>query len=159
MFAETGRRLLLIIVVSVVVAGCSGTRPGNLGIRDSLFAPCPPTPNCVSSQSRDSEHAIEPLSFTGTAARSHADLKKILLGMRRSKIITETDSYFHVEFASAIWRFIDDGEFWFDTGAKAIHVRSAARLGSSDLGVNRKRIEEIRARWKALGNGDVTFTP
>lgn len=151
MDAETGKILSSFIMLSVLMTGCSGVRPGNLGVRDNRFAACPPTPNCVSSQSTDREHAIEPLSVTGTVAESHADLKKIILGMKRSKIITETDSYIHAEFTSAIWRFVDDVEFWFDGGTKVIHVRSASRLGHSDLGVNRKRIEEIRTRWKASG--------
>jgi uncharacterized protein (DUF1499 family) len=71
--------------------------------------------------------------------------------MKRSRIITDTDTYIHAEFASAIFGFVDDVEFWFDESTKLIHVRSAARLGYSDLGVNRKRVEYIRAQWKALG--------
>ncbi len=143
--------LFLMPVLSFSMFGCTGVRPANLGVKDGKLAPCPASPNCVSSQSSDQEHAIEPLTFTGTATEAHAALGKIILGMKRSRIITDTNNYIHAEFTSAIFRFVDDVEFWFDENAKVIHVRSAARLGSSDLGVNRKRVEEIRARWKASG--------
>jgi uncharacterized protein (DUF1499 family) len=140
-----------IVMLIILIAGCTGMRPANLGTKDGKLLPCPSSPNCVSSQSIDREHAIEPLSFTGTVTEAHAELKKIILSMKRSRIVAETDSYIHAEFTSAVFRFVDDVEFWFDEGGKVIHIRSAARLGYSDLGVNRKRVEDIRARWKAPG--------
>lgn len=140
-----------IVILSVLINGCAGACPGNLGVRDGRLAPCPATLNCVSSQSADREHAIEPLQFTGPVADAHAGLKKIVLSMKRSAIITETEKYIHAEFTSAFWRFVDDGEFWFDADAHVIHMRSASRIGQSDFGVNRKRLEEISARWKATG--------
>jgi uncharacterized protein (DUF1499 family) len=149
MEAGTERILSAIVVLSMFCVGCTGVRPVNLGIKDGKLAPCPSTPNCVSSQSSDREHFVEPLSFTGTLAEAHAGITKIILSMKRSRIITDTDRYIHAEFTSAVFRFVDDVEFQFDEGAKVIHVRSAARLGHSDLGVNRKRIEDIQARWKA----------
>jgi uncharacterized protein (DUF1499 family) len=147
----TERILSSIVMVSMLVVGCAGVRPAGLGIKDGKLAPCPSTPNCVSSQSSEREHAVEPLMFARTVTAAHEALKKIILGMKRSQIITETGSYIHAEFTSAIFRFVDDVEFWFDENAKVIHVRSASRLGHSDLGVNRKRVEDIRARWNASG--------
>ena len=149
MEAGIERAFSAIVVLSMLCVGCTGTRPASLGIKDGKLAPCPSTPNCVSSQSSDGEHFVEPLSFTGTAMEAHAGITKIILSMKRSRIITDTDRYIHAEFTSAVFRFVDDVEFQFDEGAKVVHVRSAARLGSSDLGVNRKRVENIRARWKA----------
>ena len=151
MDAGTERMLSSVVMLSLLIIGCTGVRPVNLGIKDGKLAPCPSSPNCVSSQSTDREHTVEPLSFPGTATEAHAGIRKIILSMKRSRIITDTDIYIHAEFTSAIFRFVDDAEFWFDESAKVIHVRSAARLGHSDLGVNRKRIEDIRARWKASG--------
>jgi len=143
--------LFLMPLLSFSVIGCTGVRPANLGVKDGKLAPCPSSPNCVSSQGSDTAHAIEPLSFTGKVAGAHAALSTIILSMKRSQIITDTDSYIHAEFTSAIFRFVDDVEFWFDENAKVIHVRSASRIGHSDLGVNRERVEEIRARWKTSG--------
>jgi len=143
--------LFLMPLLSFSVIGCTGVRPANLGIKDGKLAPCPASLNCVSSQSSDREHAVEPLSFAGMVTGAHEALRKIILNMKRSQIITDTDSYIHAEFTSALFRFVDDAEFQFDENSKLIHVRSASRLGSSDLGVNRKRVEEIRARWTASG--------
>ncbi len=135
----------------VVIAGCSGVRPANLGVKDGKLAPCPATPNCVSSQSADKEHAVEPLYYTTSAPQAMADLKKVILGMKRARIVDEHDSYIHAEFTSALWRFVDDAEFYFDDTKKLIQVRSASRLGKSDFGVNRKRMERLREAWTSLG--------
>lgn len=147
--------LSLSIAACIFMAGCSGARPTDLGVKDGRLAPCPSSPNCVSSQSGDQEHAIAPLSYTESAPLALADLKKVILGMKRSKIVEERDSYIHAEFTSALWRFVDDVEFYFGEGAKVIHVRSASRLGKSDFGVNRKRVEEIRTIWRASGKQGV----
>lgn len=85
-----------------------------------------------------------------------ADLKKIVQQMKRTVIVSETGNDLHIEFTSALWRFVDDVEFWFDDGAHIIEVRSASRLGHSDLGVNRKRIEKIRTKWNARIHHDIT---
>jgi len=139
------------IALCVIIAGCSGVRPANLGVKDGRLAPCPASPNCVSSQSADKEHAVAPLYYTASVPQTMANLKKVILGMKRARIVDEHDSYIHAEFTSALWRFVDDVEFYFDDTAKLIHVRSASRLGKSDFGVNRKRMEELRAEWTSLG--------
>lgn len=139
------------IIVSLFLIGCSGVRPANLGVRDGRLAPCPETPNCVSSQGTDKEHTIEPFSYSSSLPEAVADLKKIIHHMKRTRIVSETDSYLYVEFTSALWRFVDDVEFSFDDASKTIQVRSASRLGKSDFGVNRKRIEMIRAAWASRG--------
>ena len=147
--------LSLSIAVCICMAGCSGVRPTELGVKNGRLAPCPSSPNCVSSQSKDPEHAVEPLSYTKSALRAMTDLKKVILGMKRSKIVEERDSYLRAEFTSALWRFVDDVEFYFDEGTQVIHVRSASRLGKSDFGVNRKRVEEIRTIWRTSGEKGV----
>ena len=73
--------------------------------------------------------------------------------MKRSKITKEEENYIHVEFRSALWRFVDDVEFYFGDNSGIIHVRSAARLGYYDLAVNRRRIERIRKEYKKLREG------
>jgi uncharacterized protein (DUF1499 family) len=77
------------------------------------------------------------------------ELTVIVQTFPRTSVITVSDSYLHAEFTSLIFRFVDDVEFVIDNDAKVIHVRSASRLGTSDLGVNRKRVEEIRRLWNA----------
>jgi len=126
----------------------SGTRPDNLGVKDGTLAACPSSPNCVSSQSpkEDTEHYIEPLPFSGSADQAIATLKSIIESMERTEITQADSRYLYSEFASKLMGFVDDVEFYIDENAGVIHVRSASRLGQSDLGVNRKRVEEIRAK-------------
>lgn len=124
----------------------AGKRPDNLGVRDGKLTSCPNTPNCVSSQSSDAVHSIEPLTYNSTPAAAIADLKTAIQAMKKTKIVTENKNYLYAEFTSAIMGFVDDVEFYVDEDAKVIHVRSASRLGQSDLGVNRKRIETIRTK-------------
>ena len=119
----------------------SGTRPNNLGVKDGKLAACPGTPNCVSSQSEDPQSKIDPLAMV-----SIADLKTIVENMERTTIIEVTDNYLYAEFTSKLMGYVDDVEFYLDSEANVVHVRSASRLGKSDLGVNRKRIEEIRSQ-------------
>lgn len=133
----------------------SGKRPTNLGIKDGKLAPCPSSPNCVSSQSpdTDAEHHISPLTYQSDAITALAHLKAAIATIERSKIITETENYLYSEFISALMGFVDDVEFYLDPTAKVIHVRSASRLGQSDLGVNRNRIETIRAKFREIDQG------
>jgi uncharacterized protein (DUF1499 family) len=128
----------------------AGKRPTNIGIVSGKLAACPASPNCVSSFSQDAEHQIEPLAYTSSPAEAMAKLKGAIESSGKTKIITATDNYLYAEFTSALMGFVDDVEFLVDDGAKVIHVRSASRLGQSDLGVNRKRIETIRDRLNPL---------
>ncbi len=128
----------------------AGKRPNNLGVRDGKLAPCPSTPNCVCSQSEDAGHKIEPLTYKSTPQVAFTQLRQAIESQPRTKIITQSPNYLYAEFTSAIMKFVDDVEFYLDEDAKVIHVRSASRLGQSDLGVNRKRIETIRAKLQEL---------
>jgi uncharacterized protein (DUF1499 family) len=134
----------MILSFVVLFMGCTGTRPLRLGVTDGKFIPCPASPNCVCSQYPDHTHAIEPISYQGSAQEAASRLLAVIQGMKRAKLVTEQERYFHVEFTSAVFRFVDDAEFYIDDAQKLIHIRSAARLGYSDFGVNRKRMETIR---------------
>ena len=112
----------------------------------SRLKPCPKSPNCVSSFASDEGHRITPFPFTGTAAESLARVKAAALSFPRTRVVKEAPGYVHLTFTSAIFRFVDDVEFEADEAAKTMQVRSASRVGRSDFGVNRKRIEAIRER-------------
>ncbi len=124
----------------------SGTRPDNLGVKNGRFAPCKPTPNCVSSQAEpsDREHYIEPIAFRGAMAK----LRAVVESTARAKVIEQNGSYLYAEYTSALMGYVDDVELFYDESAGLVHVRSASRLGRSDFGVNRKRVEELRQRLK-----------
>ncbi|QLE55695.1 DUF1499 domain-containing protein [Nostoc sp. TCL26-01] len=130
----------------------AGKRPNNLGVRDGKLAACPNSPNCVSSQSADTVHQIAPLTFSLTPQQAIANLKTVIQSLPRTKIINEGEDYIYAEFTSALMGFVDDVEFYLDNNANVIHVRSASRLGQSDLGVNRQRIETIKSKFNELSS-------
>ena len=138
------------ICLVVMMVGCAGNRHSQIGVSGGRLAACPDSPNCVSSQSADPRHAIDPLRYEETVQKARERLVKAISGMKRARIVTAEERYIHAEFTSVFFRFVDDVEFLLDDGAKTIHVRSASRIGQSDLGVNRKRVEAIRSRFNAV---------
>ncbi len=145
-------KFLIIIASICFISGvfCSGTRPSNLGIKDGELSPCPDSPNCASSQAKDSEHHIAPFKFNGNGKDAIKKLISIIKSLKRTNIISSSEDYIHAEFTSFIFRFVDDVEFYLNNDEKVIHVRSASRIGYSDIGVNRKRIEMIRKKFIAI---------
>jgi uncharacterized protein (DUF1499 family) len=114
------------------------------------LAPCPRTPNCVSTEAPEgSSKRMDPIPYTGSQDRARARLVDVLRKHPRTRIVREEPGYLKAECRSAIFRFVDDVEFVFDDVARRIHFRSASRLGRSDFGVNRKRMEEISAAFLA----------
>lgn len=133
----------LSLLTGVIMFACAGKPPTNIGIRDGRLAPCSGTPNCVVSQGGDPQHHIDPIAYSIEKTDAIEIIKQIVQEMAGTRIVTEEANYVHVEYKSKIMGFVDDVEFYFPE-ASFIQVRSASRVGHSDLGVNRKRIEEIR---------------
>ena len=128
-----------LIFVLILLANCSGTKPILIG----QFPLCPDKPNCVSSKSSLSLHKIAPLTYKGNSKDAREKLLGIINSLPRTQISMDNDNFIHVEFTSKIFRFVDDVEFYFESPG-TIHFRSASRIGHSDMGVNRDRMEEIR---------------
>jgi uncharacterized protein (DUF1499 family) len=128
----------------------SWERPDNLGVKDGRLARPKSTPNCVSSQAdaSDAEHYIAPIAFKGGAVEAMAAARKTVEGLQGATVIRQEGNYLYAEFRSKLMGFVDDVEFVFDEKAGLIHVRSASRLGRRDFGVNRARVEALRARIK-----------
>jgi len=142
-------KIIIIIFTTIfILSGCSGSPPQNLGLRDTSLAPCPGSPNCVSSQTdpEDTEHAIEPLCFLDNPEKTRKKLHDVVQGMGGTTLITDNGSYLYYTFTIPVFGFVDDVEFYIDEANKIIHVRSASRVGYGDLGVNRKRVEKIREK-------------
>ena len=137
-------------IIFLVFSRCLAGVPDNLGLKNQLLSPCPRTPNCVSSQEKNSQHRIQPITFEGSLEVAKERLYRAINSMRGTRIITQEDVYWHVEFTTQLLRFIDDVEFYFDESQSLIHVRSASRQGYWDLGVNRRRVETIRSRFEEL---------
>ena len=131
----------------------TGSRPKMLGIENQKFARDDHRsawkPNWVSSTvaESDTKHYIAPLSFTSNAAKAWSRMVEIATALPRSKVVSKSESYLHVEVASKAMGFTDDLEFSLDVKGSRIHVRSGARLGVRDFGMNRKHVEAMRRKF------------
>jgi uncharacterized protein (DUF1499 family) len=155
--------VLLAVVAGVVVlaigAGAAGLLQGpapKLGVREGRLKPPSRTPNSVSSQASlypDSPQRayaeIAPFPVRGDATASLARLAQIVAAMPGARIVESKPDYLYAQFTTRVMRFVDDVEFWFSQSDNVIHVRSASRVGRRDFGVNRQRVEAIRARYAA----------
>ncbi len=151
---KTGGRIvksaLVLALGFVIIPGllltllsCSA-KPPKTGLIDGQLRACPGTPNCVSSEDPDVSARVAPLTFQGPPETAWKNLKETLRDLG-GNIREEQGDYLWATFTSRIFRFVDDVEFRMVAAKKIIHVRSASRVGHSDLGVNRKRVEKLRA--------------
>lgn len=126
----------------------SWKRPGYLGLTDGRLARPKSTPNCVSSQAdpADAEHYVAPIAFKGATPDAMAAVRKAVESMEGATIVRAEGGYLYAEYRTRLMRFVDDVEFAHDAKQGVIHVRSASRLGRRDFGVNRERVEALRAR-------------
>ncbi|MBM9519964.1 DUF1499 domain-containing protein [Desulforhopalus vacuolatus] len=150
------KKIQLVLSILILLTGCTKVIP-ELGVENGQLAQCSTKPNCVSSQTKDKKHYIEPLLLTGTPSEVKNNILKILTDFQVSKIVVAESNYIRAEFTSKVFHFVDDVEFYFpDTKSEeiTIHVRSASRVGYSDFGVNRKRIEQLRRKLRVI-NPDV----
>lgn len=146
--------LLVVVAIGLGQAGfLAGKPPTDLGVHDGRLAKPATTPNSVSSQANlypenpQMQYArIAPLHFSGDGVAAMGKLAAVIRGMDGATIIAEQADYIQAQFETRLMRFTDDAEFWLDNAAGVIQLRSASRLGQSDFGVNRQRIETIRAQ-------------
>ena len=143
-------RFFLLAVCTMSLFSCTGTRPTTLGLVHSHLARCPDSPNCVSSEATDPKHAILPFELVVPSEEAWRLARLAVSSLARTQIITETDNYLHAECRSALFGFVDDLELHLMTDS-VISVRSASRLGYSDMGVNRRRIEHLRLKLAEQG--------
>jgi uncharacterized protein (DUF1499 family) len=136
--------VIVLIVGALTMMSIFSRKPTNLGVTNGRLAVCPASPNCVSTQADDAEHRMQPIPLTGSADEAMQRIQAVVAKMPRTKIVTAEDNYLHVEFQSALFRFVDDVEFLIDPDEQLIHFRSASRVGHSDFGVNRRRMEQFR---------------
>jgi uncharacterized protein (DUF1499 family) len=136
------KTVVVILCTALLLSACAGDRPANLGVINGALAACPDSPNCVSSQASDERHRIEPFATGDDPDAAFARLAEIVRRRPDATVINSTDTYLRVELRTTF--FTDDAEFLLDRERRLIQLRSASRLGYSDLGLNRRRIEEIR---------------
>lgn len=141
-----GRHGVVAPLAAGILLACAATSPGPERDPGGPLAPCPGRPNCVCSEDPRPDFAVAPLAVEGHPEVAWERLKR-LLEAAGGRIEAQAPGYLHATFRSRIFRFVDDVEFRLDRARGAIHVRSASRLGYSDLGVNRRRVEDLRAQW------------
>lgn len=146
---RTAAGLAGLAILSLAVLSNMAVRPTNLGATNGRLAECPATPNCVSSQTERDDRRMEPLPFSGDPQEALERLRQTVEALPRTHVVTAVDGYLHVECTTALFRFVDDVEFLVDPSRSVIHFRSASRVGRSDLGANRRRIETIRRAFEA----------
>lgn len=148
----------------LALAGCAGTPPIPPPVASGeLVAPCPDSPNCVSTAApdTDAEHHAEPLAFTGTVDDAKARMKVLVATMPRTALVDETPTSLTFTFTSALMGFVDDVHMVFVAAPEVpapggpstgrIEYRSASRVGHGDMGVNRARMADIATAWAAAG--------
>tara|TARA_B110000027_G_C15991525_1_gene243370 strand:+ start:267 stop:716 length:450 start_codon:yes stop_codon:yes gene_type:complete len=136
--------ILIVISILIIMASLSESSPPPRD-KDSILEPCPDKPNCVCSEYiDDTEHYIDPLALSTEKLPRAVEYIKISIESLGGEIQTENNDYLAATFSSSFFGFIDDVEFRIDTENKLIHIRSAARLGHSDFGVNKKRVKTLK---------------
>jgi uncharacterized protein (DUF1499 family) len=140
--------VFLTLIISFTLPGTASA--SSIGIESGSLSPCPASPNCVVSQNTDAKHTIAPITYHVTRDKARETLLKVLTVVPRTQIIKQTDNYVHAISKSRIFKFVDDVEFYFPSDKSIIHIRSASRVGDSDFGVNRTRLEQIRLALRDL---------
>ncbi len=138
-------------VASWAASPFAGQAPDNIGLHEKKLADCPSSPNCVVSQGEDLDHYIDPIHYSGDRQTVYKTLLDVISVIPRTEITESTPNYIRTESHSRLLGFVDDLEFYFPDDENIIHLRSAARVGESDLGVNRRRLEQIRLALQDLG--------
>lgn len=122
------------------------SKPQHLkGVENGRLAGCGERPNCVSSVAGDPQHYVSPIAYTDGGDAALLRMRGIIESLPGAKIVESSKGYLRAEFKSRMFGFVDDFECLVDEIDRRIHIRSASRVGHYDFGVNRKRVEEIRA--------------
>ncbi len=119
------------------------------GLVDNALQACPNTPNCVCSESKVSgEHFIEPLEQVSLSSTDVFSKANSIITQMGGTIVKQEGNYLAATFSSSLFQYVDDLEIRFDEEQKTLHFRSASRVGKSDFGINRKRVESIKKAFQ-----------
>ncbi|MEB3182721.1 MAG: DUF1499 domain-containing protein [Nostocaceae cyanobacterium] len=142
--------IVLILISTLILPAATWADSSRLGVNNGHLTSCPASPNCVVSQNASPKQAIEPIIYHVDHDKAREILLKVLSVVPRTQVVEQTDNYIHALSKSRIFKFIDDVEFYLPANESVIHMRSASRIGESDLGVNRRRLEQIRLALRDL---------
>lgn len=142
--------IFLTLISGFILPAPTWAESSGLGVDHGHLSSCPASNNCVVSQDADAKHAIDPITYHVDRDAARETLLKVLSVVPRTEVVEQTDNYIHALSKSRIFKFVDDVEFYFPANEPVIHTRSASRIGESDLGVNRRRVEQIRLALRDL---------
>ena len=143
--------IIVIVGLMLVALSIASRKQPELGLLNGQLRPCPTTPNCVCSEQQVEEAFVKPLSFTSTTEEAWGMIKQAIVETG-GVVVNEQDGYLHARYETPLLRYVDDVELRLDVNQQLIHIRSASRVGHSDLGANRKRVTKIRAAFdKQIG--------
>jgi uncharacterized protein (DUF1499 family) len=137
-----------------MISGCSAVR--SEGADSTHLSSCPESPNCVSTEALDNRHKIDKFHLKGDFSKSWLEIQRVVAALPRSIVVEADGTYLHATFKSRVFRFIDDLELFLNPSNGIISIRSAARTGYWDFGVNRRRVEQLRHK---LQNRDLIHHP
>ena len=141
--------LVLLFVGRLLFLNMNAQPRDTLASNSGRLAPCPESPNCVSSLAERESQRVEALVLPGDPMRAFDQIVAIIESMRGARLVTVDQGYIHAEFSSRVFRFVDDLELLYDHSIPGFQVRSGSRVGRSDLGANRKRVEALRTNLAA----------
>ena len=146
--------LIVLIFAYFFVLGQISKRGNPPGLMGDQLAKCSSKPNCVCSEySEDQLHYIPPINIAGIHSEvAHARIREVMQSLG-GKLQTDDKHYLAFTFSSALFGFVDDVEVRIDADKNAMHIRSASRVGYSDIGANRKRVEAIKDAFNKLSSG------
>ncbi|OYE05548.1 DUF1499 domain-containing protein [Nostoc sp. 'Peltigera membranacea cyanobiont' 232] len=136
--------ILITLISSLIFPAATWAASSSLGVDNGHLSSCPASDNCVVSQNADSKQTINPITYHLDRNAAREILLKVISVVPRTEIVEQTPNYIHALSKSRIFKFVDDVEFYLPPNESVIHLRSASRVGESDLGVNRRRMEQIR---------------
>jgi uncharacterized protein (DUF1499 family) len=136
--------LVVVIPIRFAMLGNASEAGDAPGLHSGVLTPCPDKPNCVCSEAgEDAEHRVSPLDVSGVSAEKAWGRVAQAVEELGGEVVVSEDDYIAATFSSSLFGFVDDVEFRLDAPQKKIHIRSASRVGHSDMGVNRKRVEAL----------------
>jgi uncharacterized protein (DUF1499 family) len=129
-------------LIIFMITGCSAAPSEDAG--SSHLSSCPESPNCVSTEARDNRHKIDAFHLKGDFTKNWPEIQRVVAALSRSDVVKADETYLHATFKSRLFRFVDDLELFLNPSNGIISIRSAARTGYWDFGVNRRRVEQLR---------------
>ena len=149
------QRIIPALLLALLLTGCTDMPENNVDPATvTELASCPSSPNCVCSTDTEDSHHIDPLAVSGKPDAEWQTLRDILGADPSISIVASGDHYIRAEAQTRLMRFTDDVEFLLDREAGVINMRSASRVGYSDFGKNRRRLEGVRSAMHDAGAVD-----